>query len=455
MADSYDLAALTEGVPSWNRRRRSRTTRPDLSEADLSQADLSGADLSGANLSRAMLNGADLSGADLYKADLSGADLSDANLSRAMLYGADLSGADLSWANLCEANINWANLSRASLASAVLAGASLSGAEFWQAGLVLANLTGAVLSGARLTDADFTGADLTGADLTGASRSGADLDRAKLVEADLTRAHLYLANLSEADLSRAILCGALLSGARLYKADLSDARLGGAILDGTYVSLADFTGAGGLADLEHRGPSALDPATVLSNPALPAAFLRGCGWPERLIEYWPSVSGAGIDFYSGFISYSHADMAFARRLHDQLQGRGIRVWRDEHEILPGDPVMHEIDRGIMLWDKTLLCCTERSLSSWWVEREIEKALEKERRLLRERGERVLALIPLDLDGYLRDGWDNPYKTHLTERLAADFRGWESDNATFEAQFEKVVRAMMTEGGKSPPPEPRL
>jgi hypothetical protein len=28
--------------------------------------------------------------------------------------------------------------------------------------------------------------------------------------------------------------------------------------------------------------------------------------------------------YSVFISYSHADKAFARRVHDTLQGRGIR-----------------------------------------------------------------------------------------------------------------------------------
>ncbi len=45
-----------------------------------------------------------------------------------------------------------------------------------------------------------------------------------------------------------------------------------------------------------------------------------------------------IEFYSCFVSYSHADKSFARRLYDTLQGRGIRCWLDEHELLPGDDI---------------------------------------------------------------------------------------------------------------------
>jgi hypothetical protein len=33
-----------------------------------------------------------------------------------------------------------------------------------------------------------------------------------------------------------------------------------------------------------------------------------------------------IEFYSCFISYSHADREFARLLYDTLQGRGVRCW---------------------------------------------------------------------------------------------------------------------------------
>jgi TIR domain len=61
-----------------------------------------------------------------------------------------------------------------------------------------------------------------------------------------------------------------------------------------------------------------------------------------------------IQFYSCFISYDHTDKSFASRVHDTLQGRGIRCWLDEKQMLPGDDIYEQVDRGIRLWDKILL-----------------------------------------------------------------------------------------------------
>ena len=68
---------------------------------------------------------------------------------------------------------------------------------------------------------------------------------------------------------------------------------------------------------------------------------------------------------------------------------------------------------------------------------------------------MLALIPLDLDGYIfTDGWQSGKKDQVLSRLAADFKVRDDDK--FEAELEMVVRALRTdEGGREAPPDPRF
>lgn len=315
------------------------------------------------------------------------------------------------------------------------------------------------------------GVDLAGADLYGADLHEVNFHRANFSDACLVRAHL-----EGADLSQAFLPGANLRFANLDRADLSKADLTGAVLRGTYlgcanlegtilsmsrVSWATFNGSLdgviGLDTVRYGGPSAISVQSIReSKRGLPEGFLRGCGLTDFEIQTLSSLASSPIEFYSCFISYSSADKLFAQRLSDALQDKGVRCWLDEHQILPGDDIYDQVHRGIEDWDKTLLCCSRNSLEkSWWVHKELERAFAKEQRIQKERGSKALALIPLNLDGFLFE-WDDGKAETVKARHAQDFTGWDRDPEKFEKALERTVRALRTDaGGRENPPPSKL
>lgn len=329
----------------------------------------------------------------------------------------DLRGYNLRRANLNEAYLSYADISYTSLSDSNLNKANLNGIKAIETDFIYAFSNGANFNNSNLSLAVFCGAELIRADF-----SYCNLNRT-----DFARANLYRANFNKSDFNKTILRGSYIGNSSLCNLDLSQAK--------------------NLETVIHKRPSSIGLDTIYkSGGNIPDTFLRGCGVPESFISYLKDRVGFAkpVDFHSCFISYSHKDKSFAKRLHNDLQERGIRCWLDEHQILPGDDLYDQIDRGIRIWDKVILCCSKNSLNSGWVEDELDKAIQKEKMLRKERQKKILALIPLDLDGYVLRGWESGKKSVITSRMIADFKGLEKEKKKYEAQFEKLVKALQTD-----------
>ncbi len=196
--------------------------------------------------------------------------------------------------------------------------------------------------------------DLNGANLGGTNFNAANLSNANLLHADLRFTQFHQAILSSSDFSNAILTGVILSGANLDGTNLSHAQLNGAVF-----ANVDFSKAKGLETIQHRGPSTIGIDTIYkSKGQIPEIFLRGCGVPDIFIEYMHALTDKPFDFHHCYIGYSPEDEAFATRLHDTLQGKGVRCWTMEKNAKLGVPVTRSIEHGIRITDKLLVCCSK-------------------------------------------------------------------------------------------------
>jgi uncharacterized protein YjbI with pentapeptide repeats len=333
------------------------------------------------------------------------------------LSGADLSGVDLSVRDLGQED----HL----MGHPELPGKDLRDANFSRADLRSANLHKALLANADLRKAYLWETHLAGADL-----SGADLSGANLVAAYLGAANLSGANLSGANLVAANFTGADLRGAKFMEATVGE----------TVFSDTNLRGAQGLDNCNHQGPSILDHRTFAKSGPLPLVFLRGCGLPDKLIDYLPTLLNDAIQFYSCFISYSSIDSKFAEQLYADLQNNGIRCWFAPHDIRSGKKIHEQIDEAVRLYDRLLLILSDHSMKSSWVETEISKA---RRRELRE-GRRILFPVRLVDFEALRD-WEcfdadtgKDSAREIRECFIPDFSNWQAHDS-YQPAFERLLR----------------
>lgn len=281
--------------------------------------------------------------------------------------------------------------------------------------------------------------------------AGTDLSSADLSGADLSDADLSAANLSGANLTSACLRNAQLSWANLTGAELADADVTSASVGNTIFSNNDLSTTKGLDTVDHFRPSTIGVSVIYrSLGKIPLQFLRGCGVPENLITYLPSLVAPGaIQFYSCFISYSTKDQEFADRLYADLQNKGVRCWFAPHDVQGGKKLHEQIDEAIRRYERLLLILSPNSMSSTWVETEIRNARRRER----VEGKRVLFPVRLASFDALR-GWKlfdsdegKDLATEIREYYIPDFSEWKNHDP-YQREFGKLLRDLRADAAGS-------
>jgi hypothetical protein len=278
----------------------------------------------------------------------------------------------------------------------------------------------------------FDGIDLSDSDLALSNLSSVTFNNAIFRNANLFGANLSYTWIDGSDLSYATLIRANLCFVRAHQTIFNGAKFGNTMFGSSLL-----TDTKGLDSCEHMSFSPIDYRTLLYSDKLPLPFLRGCGLPDTFIEYIPSLLDDPLQFYKCFISFTEADDLFSERLYNDLQGAGVRCWRWKEDAKWGKTLMRSIDEAVRIYDKLIVICSEQSLNSPAVIREIERALQKEDELARQ-GKEAEVLFPIRLNDYIFTGWNHHRKADVIAKNVGDFRSW-NEPEQYKKAFDRLLR----------------
>lgn len=125
-----------------------------------------------------------------------------------------------------------------------------------------------------------------------------------------------------------------------------------------------------------------------------------------------------------FLSHSHADKPFARRIAARLESEGHEVWIDEAEINIGDSLIEKIRDGIDQVDYVAAILSSASIGSEWVTRELDIASN------REIEEKRVVVLPLLIEHVKLPGF-----------LKGKFYGDFTDETQFDEVFNLLLRKL--------------
>jgi hypothetical protein len=128
------------------------------------------------------------------------------------------------------------------------------------------------------------------------------------------------------------------------------------------------------------------------------------------------------------------------RLHADLQNKGVRCWFAPHNLPIGAKTWDAIDEAIRLRDKLLLILSKASITSEWVEDEVNKAYAEER------SRKEIVLFPIRIDNTVISTTE-PWAVKLRDqRNIGDFRQW-NEPAAYRKSLDRLLRDLKASGAK--------
>jgi hypothetical protein len=246
--------------------------------------------------------------------------------------------------------------------------------------------------------------------------------------------------LEEADLGGAHFSGTNLSGTNFWRAKCWDTIFANVDLTETNSGYVD--GPLNLRGVQHLGPSEISLSTIaLSKGKIPVEFLRGCGVSASALKVLPSMAATSADDYcSCFISYSHDDEEFAKRLYERLREMNIRVWFAPEDLKGGQKLHEQIYSAIDSHERLLVILSESSIKSEWVGTELRRARRVERMVRRR------TVFPISIAAFdTLQNWEcfdadsgKDLAVEIREYFIPDVSTWK-DSVQFDKGVDRLVR----------------
>ena len=153
--------------------------------------------------------------------------------------------------------------------------------------------------------------------------------------------------------------------------------------------------------------------------------------PQFVIENLINSKQKQLQFNSCFISYSSDDKNFVKKLHDDLQDRGVRCWFAPKDLPTGAMMRPTINDAIRAHDKLLVIFSKYSMASRWVQFEVARALNEEIQQSR------TILFPIRLDETVLLSEEDWIADIRTERNIGDFTDWDN-SVKYRKAFDRLL-----------------